>query len=142
MPDKRNIELPVVDRCDGCGVCCLHMGYPAFMLPREPMSAEQIDQAPECQTMLEQGWTRDELQRGFQGEPHWHSLPADLKQQWLEFARNYRREGDLDGPCCWFDPVTRQCRHHVYRPRVCRDFEIGSRTCREWRSHYQHLIMN
>ncbi len=132
----------MVDRCDGCGVCCLHMGYPAFMLPREEIGEDRIDQDPDCQALLQAGWTRQELQDGYEGESHWHRLPADLKQQWIDYVRKYRSNGDLDGPCFWLDPVTRKCRHHEFRPRVCRDFEIGSPACLQWRSHYQNQITN
>ena len=31
--------------------------------------------------------------------------------------------------CLWFDLQTRLCKHHEYRPQVCRDYEIGGREC-------------
>lgn len=133
-------KLPVVDNCDGCGVCCLHMGYPAFMLPREKATASQIESEPEFQQLLAAGWTHDELLHGHIGEVHWHSLPPDLKTEWLEFVQQYTRENELDGPCNWLDRATRKCKHHEFRPNVCRDLEIGSRLCRQWRTHYREWI--
>ena len=95
-------------------MCCLHMGYPAFMEPRES---------------------------SFDGQ-YWNAMPAKLRDELLEVIAQYQapESGELDGPCCWLDPETRQCKHHEYRPRVCRDFEIGSSACREWRTHYTDKI--
>ena len=33
-------------------------------------------------------------------------------------------------PCVWYDEVADQCRHYNYRPKACRDFEVGSDPCR------------
>ena len=35
-------QLPVVN-CEGCGACCFHMGYPAYVLPRDPMTEAEIE---------------------------------------------------------------------------------------------------
>lgn len=111
-------ELPLVADCNGCGVCCLHMGYPPFIRPTE--------------------------QR--EGESWWYLLPDDLRMELDQFIANYDAPvyGDsvetFDGPCCWFDLESRQCRHHQHRPNVCRDFETGSKQCHEWRRHYADRI--
>lgn len=136
--DKNSLE--VIENCNGCGVCCLHMGYPAYMLPREPASEEQIASDEKLQQLLTAGWTRDELLSGHAGESYWHQMPDDLKQQWKDFVENYRRDGELDGPCFWFDMDTRLCRNHEHRPQVCRDFEAGSLACKQWRREYNELI--
>ena len=137
---KPNSKLPVVDNCTGCGVCCLHMGYPAFMLPREKATETQIDSQPEVRKLLAVGWTRSELLSGHEGEQYWHGLPMELKNEWLEYVQSYTRENELDGPCFWLDRETRKCRHHEFRPNVCRDLRIGSQLCRQWRIHYRELI--
>lgn len=31
--------------------------------------------------------------------------------------------------CLWFDAETRLCKHHEWRPQVCRDYEIAGREC-------------
>ncbi len=91
------------------------MGYPAFILPTR---------------------TRP-------GEAQWDRLPHDLKQELLDYMAQYRVADDqLDGPCIWFDLVTRRCKHHQYRPRVCREFAVGGLRCREWRHHYRDKIAN
>lgn len=103
-------KLPTIDDCGGCGVCCLHMGYPPYL--------------------------RGE--RGGPVEEHWTKMPAELKSELMDFMANYQAppEGQLDGPCTWFDPETKRCRHHPWRPRVCRDFRVGSRGCQQWRAAY------
>ena len=107
--------LPIATDCNGCGVCCLHMGYPAFILPN---SEEQIE-----------------------GEIYWHALPLELRGELDSYVKAYRvEEGQLDGPCFWLDLETMLCKHHEHRPRVCREFEIGSRLCRQWREHYRDDI--
>jgi Fe-S-cluster containining protein len=45
----------------------------------------------------------------------------------------YQAHGTDYTPCGWFDMESRQCRHHVHRPDVCREFEIGSEYCRNMR---------
>lgn len=40
---------------------------------------------------------------------------------------------DLDGPCCWLDPITKRCLHYEHRPTICREFEMGGVDCRGWR---------
>ena len=110
------------------------------MLPREKATAAQIESEPELRQLLAAGWTQDELLRGHEGEHHWHLLPVNLKTDWLEYVERYPHENDLDGPCFWLDRETRKCRHHEFRPNVCRDLRIGSQLCRQWRIHYRELI--
>ena len=108
--------LPTVSDCEGCGVCCLHMGYPTYI--------RESDTGP--------------------GEPAWQDLPANLKQELLRDIERYEppAAGQLDGPCTWFDQQTRRCKHHQHRPQVCRDFQVGSRNCLDWRRHYQNRILS
>ena len=138
---RNKTELNVIEDCNGCGVCCLHMGYPAYMLPREPVAADQIAVDPELQQLLKAGWTEAELLKGHPGEKYWHQLPGKLKEEWQAFVDSYRREGELDGPCFWFDQETRLCKHHQVRPQVCRDFEAGSVECRQWRKVYEDKVI-
>jgi len=107
-------SLPTVTDCRGCGACCLHMGYPAFIHG----SRSQPD------------------------EPHWIRLPAELKSELLAFVDAYQppAAGELDGPCCWLDSETRLCKHHEHRPNVCRNFAVASQGCLEWRDFYQENI--
>ena len=129
-------KLPIIENCNDCGVCCFHMGYPAFMLPREKFTMKQIAQHPECQQLLNNGWTQQELLDGHPGESHWHRLPENLKTEWQEFVAKYKSPGHLDKKCFWLDPESNLCKHHEYRPQVCRDFEIGCSECRSWRKHF------
>lgn len=141
-------SLPVVD-CRGCGVCCLHMGYPPFLRPIEPVPPEVIDRDPELLARIEADpRLRSELEQGQAGEVWWHRLPENLRVELDAYIETYQHREygpdveSLDGPCYWFDPETRQCKHHAHRPRVCRDFEIGSRLCRQWRDYYRDQVTN
>ena len=110
------------------------------MLPQPPATPDQIENDSTLRALIETGWTQDELLRGHDGEAHWHRLPSQLREEWLQFVENYQRDGALDGPCFWLDLETRKCKHHEYRPQVCRDFETGSDACREWRNEYREMI--
>ena len=140
-------QLPIVGsekpvECHGCGVCCFHMGYPAFILPQEPRTEAEIEQDPDLRRLAEDSSARKRLLAGVKGEEHWFRLPENLKRELEEFVRSYTPplEGELDPPCFWLDEETRLCKHHEYRPRVCRDFEIGSSQCLEWRKVYEDRI--
>ncbi|WP_145219992.1 YkgJ family cysteine cluster protein [Planctomycetes bacterium TBK1r] len=118
-------ELPVVD-CEGCGVCCLHMGYPAFNLTLDQLAdVETIDVAslsPVAQADL----------------ARWVAMPSRLRDGILQQMADYVAPigATLDGPCTWLDLETKQCRHHQHRPQVCRDFAVGSVGCLQWRAAY------
>ena len=133
-------ELP---QCPGCGVCCFHMGYPAFTLPSKPLTLEQIEADPKLRELARHPQTRQQLLKGNPGEPLWHRLPEHLRAELDEFVAQYSvPQGELDQPCFWLDMNTRLCKHHEHRPRVCRDFDVGSRGCLEWREHYADKIQS
>lgn len=104
------MKLPTVTDCNGCDACCRHMGYPTF----RHGSATQADEEP---------WTR---------------LPGELKESLLSYIDQYQHppNGQLDGPCLWLDTESGRCKHHDYRPQVCRDFRVGGAGCLQWRSDY------
>lgn len=138
--------LPQVS-CTNCGVCCFHMGYPAFVMPRDPMSQKEIDEL-EAQSNRPLSLRRkEELLAGNPGESHWHRLPHDLKSELLTYIENYQKPqyGEsletFDGPCVWLDMETRMCKNHTYRPNVCRDFETGNPECLTWRETYADRII-
>lgn len=145
--EKQKSSLPIV-QCDGCGVCCFHMGYPAFITPQPPLSAAEVNQLEVEAARPFTARRRAELLAGRAGESHWHRLPEDLKQAWLANVAQYQRPpyGDtldtFDGPCTWLDLETRMCKHHQYRPNVCRDFETGNAECLQWRAVYQDRIID
>ncbi|MCO8125410.1 YkgJ family cysteine cluster protein [Stieleria sp. TO1_6] len=115
-------ELPVVD-CTDCGVCCQHMGFPAFNLMSQQLhAAESIDP-----TSLSPSAAADRLR--------WLQMPVELQQEILEAMDHYQPPsgGQLDGPCIWLDPSSKLCRHHQHRPQVCRDFPVGGIGCLQWR---------
>ena len=113
------------------------MGYPAFIQPSNPLTAEAIEADPQLRELAKNSRTRQQLLDGNPGEEFWHSLPDHLRVELEAFVANYSvAESELDPPCFWLDMNTRLCKHHEQRPRVCRDFAVGSRVCREWRDHY------
>lgn len=131
MPQKAD-QLPVLD-CSGCGVCCLHMGYPAFNLPVETLRKVMNGATVEI-TGLGPAAVAD-LER-------WRQMPDPLRKDILKAIQEYQppAAGELDQACIWLDPTTRLCSHHTHRPQVCRDFEIGCDQCLDWRRSYHDLI--
>lgn len=59
-----------------------------------------------------------------------NALPNELRQPILDWmdARDHLGLGD-ENPCLWFDIEKRQCKHYEHRPRVCREFKMGSKDC-------------
>src|SRR4051794_30635481 len=53
-------------------------------------------------------------------------LPRDVMVE-LNAARRSAQAYE-DRPCLWLSPDG-QCKHHAYRPSLCRDFDPGSRAC-------------
>ena len=136
-------KLPVVvdetpQDCSGCGVCCFHMGYPAFNLPVKPLSNEEIESDEHLRRIAQDARTRKQLLAGSPGEKYWQTLPDDLRNELESFVQTYEPppDGELDPPCYWLDRETRLCKHHEHRPRVCRNFEIGGPGCLDWRTFY------
>lgn len=97
--------LPVIESCDGCGVCCLVVTHPPYYSVFQEF-----------------------------GEEAWERLKRERRDLAIGIAVDYRRRHDagepLSGtPCLWYDPATRRCRHYEYRPLACREFEVGSEDC-------------
>ncbi len=68
------------------------------------------------------------------GVPPYTGIDGDVPPRWLEWNVNRHCDRlDLRLPCIWYDPRTRGCSHYEYRPQVCREFEIGSPDCLEFR---------
>ena len=139
-------QLPVVN-CEGCGACCFHMGYPAYVLPRKPMTEAEIEADAELRERAAKDKRfKQDLLDGNSGESHWHRMPDDLRTQWQAHVSEYQQPNydgtvdSLDGPCIWLDMETRQCIHHEYRPNICRDFKADSSGCHDWRKHYADRI--
>jgi uncharacterized protein len=59
------------------------------------------------------------------------ALRPDLAAGVQQAADAGRLERKL--PCLWLDPTSKRCRHYDLRPKICRDFAIGSPKCLELR---------
>jgi uncharacterized protein len=101
--------LEVIASCDSCGACC------------------RVVTAPPFHHVFDQ-----------EGEDAWERLRwdrPDLRAEILaaERARKAAGEPSSGTPCLWYDAESGRCRHHDYRPRACRAFEIGGQDCRDAR---------
>ena len=60
-------------------------------------------------------------------------LPPDVAAELVSLREARRMQLDVFGtdyiPCGWFDMVSRRCKQYEHRPKVCRDFEVGSFHC-------------
>jgi Fe-S-cluster containining protein len=66
------------------------------------------------------------------------TLPVEALKVYLETMTAIDlQDYDPDGPCCWLDRVSKRCRWYDFRPRVCREFEIGSEACYRLRRQYR-----
>lgn len=63
-------------------------------------------------------------------------IPKSLKKELRHFIRNIRPTLPESYPCCWLDLTTMKCRHHEYRPSICRDYELGGEDCLITRQEY------
>jgi len=62
------------------------------------------------------------------------AMPVEARDAIVRFWKAKELgEADQDGPCCWLDPATKECRWYEYRPAICREFWAGSKACRRWR---------
>jgi Fe-S-cluster containining protein len=118
------------------------MGYPAFVLPVAARTEAELESHPELRQQAKDPQTRKRLLAGMPGERNWYNLTDDLRIEWEEFVRTYQspRQGELDPPCFWLNEETRLCKHHEYRPDVCRNFDIGSSGCLDWRKFYSDRV--
>jgi Fe-S-cluster containining protein len=101
--------LPVIDSCHACGACCLTVTQPPFYRIFDD-----------------------------DGEDAWERLKRESPSLVAELIADYRSRRaagrpSYGTPCIWFDEPTRQCRHYEFRPRACREFEIGSTDCHDAR---------
>ncbi len=111
------------------------------------MSDAEIESDPKLRKQIAlDPLRREELLAGHPGESYWHAMPVELKAQWEAHVAKYSTPkygvdpSTFDGPCIWLDMETRQCKNHEYRPRICREFETGSRECLEWRNYYSDKV--
>ena len=115
--------LPIIQpetTCDGCGACCMTMCSP-------PMYVGYV---------VNPDWHSDDDEDSI----HVRTMPAELVTELRDYAVtkkfNRMRGISLETPCLWLDPTTKKCRHYEWRPSICREFEMGSDACHEWRKEF------
>ena len=96
--------------CDGCCACCLTIGHPPFLLELDDGIPRPVDGADSMADL-------DRL----------HSAPPAAQAAYLA---NY---GTINVPCSWLDVFERRCRFYEFRPDICREFEVGSKWCSQFR---------
>jgi Fe-S-cluster containining protein len=113
MTQRPQPVLTVLDpeSCSGCGLCCERIGSPVVLYQSRPAWAD-----------------------------HHPFRPAGMPLHLIEeidahFAGTFRG-GEPEDVCFWYDPETRQCKHYEWRPKVCRDYELGGHECRNLRRPY------
>lgn len=122
------MNLTVLD-CKGCGACCRHMGTPPGYAAYFPIKRNQVQQ-----------WALESPDYEI-----FRSMPLELKRELRAYYdrvmagkepdRTLDRPG-VDVPCLWYDEASRTCKHHKYRPTVCREFEIGCDACLQHRERH------
>ena len=71
--------------------------------------------------------TRPELEARHPFRPE--GLPLELIREIDEHFLGLCRGQEPQERCLWFDTVARRCRHYVWRPQVCREYELGGPAC-------------
>jgi len=96
--------------CDGCSACCHSVGHPPFLLEWEDGVPHPIEGAD----------SQADYQRLF-------AAPAEAQAAYVA------SRGAIDSPCPWLDAIENRCRHYDFRPDICRNFEVGSKWCSQFR---------
>ena len=112
--------LPIIESCENCGACCFEQQSPPgfAMLLSQPHLAEGDSPFAEDFERL-------------QALPE--TAMAELRTYLADLLDG---KEPADGVCIWLDRERNRCRYHEQRPSTCRDFEIDSPECHEWRRQY------
>ena len=100
--------------CDGCGACCLTVGHPPFLLELDEGIPHPV--------------------AGADSEADFHRLHSAPPAAQAAYLANY---GTINVPCSWLDEFEGRCRFYEFRPDVCREFEVGSKWCTQFRELHQ-----
>ncbi len=116
--------LPLADPCGGCGRCCEHIGLP-------PFEAANPDFGP--QRVRTRGLSAAQLADAVLDTELFQLMPAELRREHAELLLNLIAD-PTGGPCAWYDPDAKRCRHHDWRPATCRRFWPNDERCNELRA--------
>jgi uncharacterized protein len=107
------IDLPIIESCDGCGACCMHMGSPPAFGIFFPRAGHEITLGAR---------DREDYQII-------KAMPSTLRDELHAYYHSGVDRGAENLPCLWLDLDTKKCRHYEHRPTICRNFEMSSEHC-------------
>ena len=91
--------INAVRDCDGCFACCMKAGSPPFE------TREELDSIPK-------------------------HLRRELERYFSKIEKNeIQSRSVLFLPCLWLDEEKGECTNYDYRPKICRDFQVGGQEC-------------
>lgn len=115
------------NKCDGCGgACCYGQESPpglAAYLPGGVFEGEDCDDARRVREMPQS--LRDELTN------YMRCLLADIRPPHPQHP-----------DCLWLDKASGKCKHHEWRPDLCREFRAGSAACRRRKEQLAAMTVN
>ena len=65
-------------------------------------------------------------------DPSFIRLPQRLKDEIDEYIYSPLYKGE-DIPCIWLDRSSGKCKNYEHRPNICKNFLVGSESCRGMR---------
>lgn len=108
-------SLPVITSCEGCnGSCCREMNF----IPFEYSYPE-----------------KDDCSKALLNDPELEKIPNDLQAEVRESFRRWQEDPQTRSDCPWLNEQG-LCRHYDYRPKLCRQYEVGGDGCLDTRQHY------
>ena len=113
----RKVQFTVLqpDDCSNCGLCCYGIGSPVKMFTYRYGHSGPYMFRPK-------------------------DLPKELGDEIDSYFNSLTDGVEPLDHCLWFDEETGYCKHHQWRPQVCRDYETGCDACLNERKPY--LISN
>jgi len=106
-------RFPVLEpeNCEGCGLCCEGIGSPVAMYTYRTSYSGPYLYRPK-------------------------NLPEELAREIDHYFAGLKRGEEPVDHCLWFDVETRKCKHHQWRPQVCRNYQVGCESCLNERRPY------
>lgn len=120
-------DLPIIN-CDGCGgACCMEQMSP-------PMYVYWIARGAHLTKEVREDTDEDVARL--------RTMPPEILAGLISYHAKVAAGEDRgdDQACIWLHEG--RCRHHEWRPQICRDFIVGGPGCRRWRKDYPPTTIN